>query len=111
MTDVKSASVDHVSPVKVSGEGTSSPTSPQLGHAPPEVIADQENPVEEIEKGKKGWFAYLKTRNFYIVLVLGYDGPPCRPETIVANSPPECDMIADENSPSEETIDKSSRCR
>lgn len=33
-----------------------------------------ENPhsVEEIEASEKGWLAYFKTRNFYIVLVLGY---------------------------------------
>lgn len=28
--------------------------------------------VEEIEDGQKGRFAYFQTRNFYIVLVLGY---------------------------------------
>ena len=28
--------------------------------------------VEEIEASEKGWLAYFKTRNFYIVLVLGY---------------------------------------
>ncbi len=28
--------------------------------------------VAEIEQSKRGWFAYLKTKNFYIVLVLGY---------------------------------------
>lgn len=33
-----------------------------------------ENPdsVEEIEASEEGWLAYFKTRNFYIVLVLGY---------------------------------------
>lgn len=33
-----------------------------------------ENPdsVEAIEASEKGWLAYFKTRNFYIVLVLGY---------------------------------------
>lgn len=33
-----------------------------------------ENPdsVEVIEASEKGWLAYFKTRNFYIVLVLGY---------------------------------------
>lgn len=33
-----------------------------------------ENPdsVEAIEANEKGWLAYFKTRNFYIVLVLGY---------------------------------------
>ena len=28
--------------------------------------------IEDIEESKKGWFAYFRTRNFYIVLVLGY---------------------------------------
>lgn len=28
--------------------------------------------VDEIEASGKGWLAYFKTRNFYIVLVLGY---------------------------------------
>ena len=28
--------------------------------------------VEEIDESKKGWFAYFRTRNFYIVLILGY---------------------------------------
>lgn len=27
--------------------------------------------VEEIEESKRGWFAYSKTKDFYIVLVLG----------------------------------------
>lgn len=33
-----------------------------------------ENPdsVEAIEASEKGWLTYFKTRNFYIVLVLGY---------------------------------------
>lgn len=30
--------------------------------------------VEEIEGRKRGWFAYFKTKDFYIVLVLGYVG-------------------------------------
>ena len=28
--------------------------------------------IDEIEGSKKGWFAYFGTRNFWIVLVLGY---------------------------------------
>lgn len=27
--------------------------------------------ADEIEEGKAGWFTYLKTRNFWIVLLLG----------------------------------------
>ena len=49
-------------------------------HGPPEVVgtyngkgASREDVVvDEIDESKKGWFAYLKTKNFYIVLVLGY---------------------------------------
>ena len=51
-------------------------------HGAPEVIgvkesgdptAQQSEPitVEEIDESKQGWIAYLTTRNFYIVLVLG----------------------------------------
>lgn len=43
----------------------------------PDVDADglyHESPdsVEAIEGSEKGWLAYFKTRNFYIVLLLGY---------------------------------------
>lgn len=50
-------------------------------HAPPEVVGDGEgaglagnthHTVEELEAGTRGgWFAYLRTRNFWIVLLLG----------------------------------------
>ena len=44
-----------------------------IGHGAPELIETEgRTTVEEIEESKKGWFAYLKTRDFYIVLVLGY---------------------------------------
>ncbi len=64
----------------VSPAGSSSPV-----HSAPEVIGpsgDEEDgkrvagetttTVDEIEDGKGGWFAYLRTRNFWIVLLLGY---------------------------------------
>ena len=50
-------------------------------HAAPEVLdssdlqePDPEPPqtVEEIQESKKGRFAYFKTKDFYIVLLLGY---------------------------------------
>lgn len=28
--------------------------------------------IEEFEESKRGWFAYFKTKDFYIVLMLGY---------------------------------------
>lgn len=36
-----------------------------------------ERTIDEIEASKKGMFAYFMTKDFYIVLVLGYDPVPC----------------------------------
>ena len=48
-------------------------------HGAPEVVGGtnghgfgHERTVDEIEASKTGWFAYFKTKDFYIVLVLGY---------------------------------------
>ncbi len=60
-----------------------SPNSSELKHAhgTPEVVRDIGNTnfpeaavtsVDELEASKKGRFAYFKTKEFYIVLVLGY---------------------------------------
>ena len=53
-------------------------TSP-IDHSAPELIrvndgsqTDAITTIDEIEESKKGWFAYFGTRNFWIVLVLGY---------------------------------------
>ena len=61
--------------------GVSSSGSFLPKHAAPEVlgsdvaVAEDGTPLEErleaIEESKKGWFAYMKTRDFLIVLVLG----------------------------------------
>ena len=60
----KSSTIEQVAPIDYDGKGlTSSHSSPV--HAQPETTAD------EIEEGKAGWFTYLKTRNFWIVLLLG----------------------------------------
>lgn len=45
-------------------------------HGAPEVTGINQDTatmptVEEVQASKKGWFAYFKTRDFYIVLVLG----------------------------------------
>ena len=34
--------------------------------------ADQDRTIDDVREEKKGWFAYLKTRDFYILLALGY---------------------------------------
>ena len=55
-------------------------TETEHGHGAPEIIATEGAPargmsgahvVDEIEREKGGWFAYFKTKQFYIVLVLG----------------------------------------
>lgn len=51
-------------------------------HGAPEVVylpnggdawRSGEVTAEEIDESKKGWFAYLQTRDFYVVLLLGYE--------------------------------------
>ena len=55
------------------GSKSSSSNDRAIGHGAPEVIGiEGERTVEEIEESKKGWFAYFKTKDFYIVLLLGY---------------------------------------
>ncbi|KAL8955249.1 MAG: hypothetical protein Q9183_006726, partial [Haloplaca sp. 2 TL-2023] len=55
------------------------PTSAQgvkVSHGAPEIAAnngtDEAGPsVEEIDNSRRGWFAYFKTKDFYIILILG----------------------------------------
>lgn len=59
-----------------------SPTESMHLHGTPELMqtgkngavshGEIERPVEEIEENAKGRFAYFKTRNFYVVLVMGF---------------------------------------
>lgn len=58
---------------------TSSSSSP-VTHSAPELIGVQDAShggadatIDEIDESKQGWFAYFTTRNFWIVLVLGYE--------------------------------------
>ena len=39
-----------------------------------DTLPDEEigRAIDELENQEKSWFAYLKTRDFYIVLILGY---------------------------------------
>ncbi|MCJ1235656.1 hypothetical protein MMC14_003627 [Varicellaria rhodocarpa] len=58
------------------GSKSSSSNDRAIGHGAPEVIGiEGERTVEEIEESKKGWFAYFKTKDFYIVLLLGSPTP------------------------------------
>ena len=61
-----------------SPEGSGNPHDSRKGSYSPEVVEsggsgahEQGNTLEDIRNEKKGWFAYMKTRHFYIVLVLG----------------------------------------
>ncbi len=73
--------VDSVTPADQT-EWSSACPSPPGEHAAPHLVGanggsvgGREAPtsVEEIEATEKGWFAYFRTRNFYVVLVLGYE--------------------------------------
>ncbi|KAL8799248.1 MAG: hypothetical protein Q9223_006222 [Gallowayella weberi] len=76
--DGKSGVSEHYAPVPA---GKDSPTSNDVNpaHCAPEVTGINEDDdadaavttVEEVEASQKGWFAYFKTRDFYIVLLLG----------------------------------------
>ena len=46
-------------------------------HGDPEIVDDGDAPapgiaIAELETSKRGRFAYFKTKQFYIVLILGY---------------------------------------
>ena len=49
------------------------------GHAVPELIGGRDEEQEEVEsrgpRGRKEWFAYIKTKQFWIVLLFGYTRP------------------------------------
>jgi len=64
----KSSAIEQVAPIKDESKGLPSSSSLPV-YAQPETTA-LETP-DEIEEGKAGWFTYLKTRNFWIVLLLG----------------------------------------
>ncbi|KAL8691547.1 MAG: hypothetical protein Q9224_004154, partial [Gallowayella concinna] len=73
--DGKSGATEHYTPAPA---GKDSPNSTEVRpvHGVPEVTGINEDAaavttIEEVEASKKGWFAYFKTRDFYIVLLLG----------------------------------------
>ncbi len=77
--DGESSTIEHIGPSARDNKHLPlSSISPV--HAAPEVIgisdeAERESAggnVDEIQASKRGWFAYFKTRDFYIVLLLGY---------------------------------------
>lgn len=71
--------IEHYTPAPA--EQTSPfPNGAKPVHGAPEVtgVKDDASPadnivasVEDIEASRRGWFAYVKTRDFYIVLLLG----------------------------------------
>ena len=67
--NVKTTAIDQVAPIEDYAKGSPSSSSSPV-HAAPEVVGM--TTADEIEEGRTGMFAYLKTRNFYIVLLLGY---------------------------------------
>ena len=73
--DRKSGITEHHTPTQA-GDDSPSSGGVRPAHGAPEVTGVDEDTaavttVEVLEASKKGWFAYFKTRDFYIVLVLG----------------------------------------
>ena len=64
----KSPTIEHVDPITIDDKGLSSNNSPPTSAQPGvQNVAT----ADEIEEGRRGWFSYLRTKNFYIVLLLG----------------------------------------
>lgn len=57
---------------RASSPRTSTPGLEDTNGNNPALSSEDATIVDEIEESKKGRFAYFKTRNFYIVLALGY---------------------------------------
>lgn len=76
----KSSAIDQVDPVTGDTKDLPSSSSSPV-HAAPEVIGINDRApdertgenADEIQASQGGWFAYLRTRNFYLVLLLGYN--------------------------------------
>ncbi|KAF6225619.1 hypothetical protein HO133_009619 [Letharia lupina] len=74
----KSSAIDQVDPVTGDTKDLPSSSSSPV-HAAPEVIGINDRApdertgenADEIQASQGGWFAYLRTRNFYLVLLLG----------------------------------------
>ena len=72
----KTTAIEQVVPVKTSSDGVPLSSSP-IENAAPEVAGM--TTADKIEDGSRGWFAYIKTRNFWMVLLLGSVPPEIRP--------------------------------
>lgn len=62
----------HGTPETIGVGGYGQPESTGVSNAGGYGQPERTRTVEEIEESKRGWFAYFKTKDFYIVLVLGY---------------------------------------
>ncbi|KAL9601562.1 MAG: hypothetical protein Q9219_002396 [cf. Caloplaca sp. 3 TL-2023] len=78
--DGKGGVTEHFAPAPAGQGAASSSEEGKSMHGTPEIVANKDNiqgdaegvvTVDELEASKKGRFAYFKTRDFYIVLILG----------------------------------------
>lgn len=75
----KSSAIEHIDPITGDTKHLPSSSSSPV-YAAPEVIGigdgvegeSARKNADEIQASKGEWFAYFKTRNFYLVLLLGY---------------------------------------
>ncbi|KAI4144306.1 MAG: hypothetical protein L6R39_004240 [Caloplaca ligustica] len=77
--DGKGAVAEHYTPA-APRQGSPSSSEPQSVHGAPEIVGTNDDlnatnsavtTVDELEARKQGRFAYFKTRDFYLVLILG----------------------------------------
>ena len=75
----KSSAIEHID--HITGDAKHPPsTNSSPVHTTPELVGISEGAggkgaegiANDIQASKGGWFAYFKTRNFYLVLLLGY---------------------------------------
>ena len=62
--------IEHVVPTENEDGAASSTLPPINGNIAENPATD--TVVEHVDESKKGWTAYFRTRDFYMVLVLGY---------------------------------------
>ena len=89
----KTSAIEQINPITDDSKDLPLSSAPPQ-HTVPEVIAIRDRAesgsagenADEIQASKAGWFAYLKTRNFYVVLLLGYGSTkfPLSPERAVS---------------------------
>ena len=76
MTSTKATGIEPFAPIENDGKVPTETLTVPIEHTQSQMISGNgeeqaAETVQELQESKKGYFAYLRTRNFYIVLLLG----------------------------------------